>query len=75
MEQFTITALKEAVYDRIESIFKSGAEAENQGKGLANSPSDDPLPLQHGQGASGSMRSKWLLGGPPLGIEPRPIRH
>ena len=31
---------------------------------------DDPLPLQHGQGVIGSLRSRWLLSGLPLGIEP-----
>ena len=68
-------AQKGCLRQRMGGYFNPGAEAENQGKGLANSPFDDPLPLQHGQGAIGSMRSRWLLGGPPLNIEPRPIRY
>ena len=55
--------------------FNPGAEVENQGKGLANYPFDNPLPLQYSQGTIGGLRSRWLMGGLPLGIEPRPIRH
>ena len=55
--------------------FNPGAEAENQGMGLVNSPSDNPSPLQYSQEAIGNLRLRWLLGGPPLDIEPRPIRH
>ena len=55
--------------------FDPGAEAENQGKGTGDSPSNDPSALQHGQGAFGSLRPRWLLGRPPLGIEPRLVRH
>ena len=48
---------------------------ENQRKGPAKSPSNDPLPLQHGLRAIGSLHLRWLLGSPPLGIQPHPIRH
>ena len=53
--------------------FNPGAEAENQEKGPANSPSNNPLPLQHYREAIGCLRLRWLLGGPPLGIKPHPI--
>ena len=55
--------------------FNPNAEAENQGIGLANFPSDYSLPLQYSQGATGSLRLRQLFSGPPLGIEPGPIRH
>ena len=50
--------------------FNPGAEAENQGKVPNN-----PLPLQHCQGAIGYLPLRWLLGSPPLGIEPYPISN
>ena len=50
--------------------FNPSAEAENQGKGPVNSPSNNPLTLQ---GAIGCLRLRWLLGGPLLGLEPHPI--
>ena len=49
------------------SNFNPGAEAENQRKHPENSPSNNPLPLQHCQGAIDCLRS------PPLGFEPHPI--
>ena len=64
---------KGCLRQRMGDNFNPGAEAENQGKGPANSPSNNPL--QNSQGAISSLHLKWLLGGLPLGIEPRPIRH
>ncbi len=55
--------------------FNPGAEVDNQGEGPANSPSNNPLPLQHCLGAIGCWRLRWLLGGPLLGIEPDPISN
>ena len=52
--------------------FNPGTKAENQ-EGPANSRSNDPL--QHSQGAIGSLRLKWLLGSLPLGIEPHSISY
>ncbi len=57
---------------RLGGNFNPGTKAENQ-EGPANSRSDDPH--KHSQGATGSLRLKWLLGRLPLDIEPRPIRH
>ena len=55
--------------------FNRGTEAESQGEGPVNSPSDDPLPLQHGQGAIDSLSLRWLLGSLLFGIESHSIRH
>ena len=60
---------------RMGGNFNPGTEAENQGEGLANSPFDNPLPLQQGSRAIGSLCLRWLLGGLPLDIEPRSIRN
>ena len=54
--------------------YNPGAEAENQ-EGPANSPSNDPLPLQHCQGAIGCLCLRWLLGGSLFGIEPYSISN
>ncbi len=40
--------------------FNPSTEAENQGEGQANSPTNDPLPFQHGQGAIDSLYSRYL---------------
>ena len=55
--------------------FNPRTEAENQGVGPENSLSDYPLPPKYSQRAIGSLHSRWLLGGPPLDIEARPVRH
>ena len=51
---------------RMGDVFNPTTKAEIQ-EGPANSRSDDPH--KHSQGAIGSLRLRWLLGGPPLGIE------
>ena len=40
--------------------FNPSTEAENQGEGRANSPTNDPLPFQHSQGAIDSLYSRYL---------------
>ena len=65
---------KDCLQQRMGGTFNPGAEAENQEKGLTNSPFNNPLP-QQGQRAIGRLHSRWLLGSLPLSIEPRPIRH
>ena len=43
-------AQKGRLRQRMGGNFNPGTEAENQGEGPANSPPDDPSPLQHGHG-------------------------
>ena len=75
MVQCSITVLKDCLQQEMGGNFNPGTEAENQGVGPANSFSDYPLPLKYSKRAIGSLRLTWLLGGPPLDIEARPIRH
>ena len=56
-ERFLACAQKGFLRRRIGSDFNPGTEANNQGKGPANSPSNNPLPLPHGRGAIGSLCS------------------
>ena len=55
--RFLNRAQKGYLQQRMGGHFNPGTEAENQREGLANSPADDPLPLQHGQGAICSLCS------------------
>ena len=55
MSQYSIIMLKKAVYNWMGVNFNPNAEAENQRLGLANSPSDNSLPLQYSQGVTGSL--------------------
>ncbi len=78
MRRFTVAgqifqgrAQKGCLWWRMGGNFNPGAKAEHQGKGSSNSPSNDPLSLQH----VGSLHSRWLLGGLLLAIKLRPIRH
>ena len=69
----------EDLWPALKKAYDGGLEAtsipllkQNQ-EGPTNSRSDDPL--QYSQSALGSLHLRWLLGGLPLDIEPRPIRH
>ena len=73
--RFLARAQKGYLQWRMGGNFNTSTEVENQGEGPANSPSDDPLPLEHGQRAIGNLSLRWLLGNLPLGIESRSIRH
>ena len=56
--RFLAHAQKGYLQQRMGGYFNPGIEAENQREGLANSPSDDPLPFEHSQGAIGSLYSR-----------------
>ena len=51
------------------------SQAKNPAESPRSSISNDPAPLQHHQGEAGHLRTRWILGYPPLGFDLPPMNN